>query len=135
MRIPKPSAAARAVMRSNEPFDSTSDWRPSTPAVTDGTVDDVLRSHPNLLVHFWADWDRHDVAVDRIIQEVQPRFANRLHFVSYDVNANASFAQRCRVANVPFLAVFVNGREMRPILAINTAEKLAAELEQRLTGD
>ena len=36
---------------------------------------------------------------------------------------------------MPFLAVFVNGREMRPILAINTAEKLAAELEQRLTGD
>jgi thioredoxin-like negative regulator of GroEL len=109
------------------------DWRPSTPPVTDATIDDMLRSNPTLLVHFWAAWNRHDAVMDRAINEVRPRFADRIHFVSCDVDSNVAFAKRCEVANVPFLAVFVRGQQRRPIVGVKTLEALAAELEMRLS--
>jgi|SRR5580692_3374430 thioredoxin-like negative regulator of GroEL len=108
------------------------DWRPSTPPVTSATIDDVLHSQSCVVVHFWAVWNGHDPLMDRVIQEVRPRLAHRIHFVSCDIDADVELSRRCEVANVPFLAVFVDGTRQRPVIGLRTPDGLAAELETRL---
>ena len=108
------------------------DGRPSTPPVTSATINDVLRSQSCVVVHFWAVWNAHDPLMDRVIQEVQPRLAHRILFVSCDIDADVELSRRCEVANVPFLGVFVDGTQQRPIIGLRTPDALAAELEKRL---
>jgi len=70
--------------------------------------------------------------MDRVIQELRPRFADRIHFASCDIDADVELSRRCGVANVPFLGVFVDGTQQRPIIGLRTPDALAAELETRL---
>lgn len=110
-------------------------FRPSTPPVTSSTLTDAVSEHPVLVIHFWAEWNGVDVPMDRVIQEVKNTVEKRFHFVSCDVDSpgNLDLCERCNVANVPFLAVFVDGREKRGIMGLRTPEELIAELEKRLS--
>jgi thioredoxin-like negative regulator of GroEL len=111
-------------------------WRPSTPRVTAATFDEVLQLHPAVAVHFWAVWDGHDVTMDRRIRAVQPQFAGRIHFVSCDTDEpeNRALCERCDVANIPMLAVFVGGEVRLPVRGLPSPDDLAKELEERLAA-
>jgi thioredoxin family protein len=72
--------------------------------------------------------------MESAIQEVGPRFAERIHFVSCDSDAEPGLCRRCEVSNIPFLAVFIGGRKQTPIVGLNTRDALAAQIELRLAA-
>jgi len=113
---------------------SISGFRPSTPAVTTANLENVLAANPVVVAHFWAEWDGHDPVLDSHIQRIKPYCEARIHFVSCDVDSpeNVEICKRCNVANIPFLAVIVDGEPRRGIMGLRSPE-LTAELEKRLT--
>lgn len=67
-----------------------------------------------------------------------PQFADRVWFYSCNVDLPENFAlsQRCGVAYVvPSLAVFMRGKQCRPLVGVRSPEQLAEELNCRLSGD
>jgi len=112
-------------------------WIPSTPAVEAASFQELLTEHPAVAIHFWAPWNGHDRLLDRSIQEVAVEFAGRVQFMSCNVDLaeNQPLCKRCKVLNVPLVAVFVQGQLRRPILGVIPPAQLARELVARLTPD
>ena len=109
-------------------------WRPSTQPIMSGAFEQLLHEHSGIAIHFWASWNGCDPVLDQSIQAIASEFTGRLSFYSCDVDReeNVGLARRCRVANIPFLAVFVRGKERRPIIGTRSASELKNELEARL---
>jgi thiol-disulfide isomerase/thioredoxin len=109
-------------------------WKPSTPAVTGRELSVLTQRYPAVAVHFWAEWDAHDVAMDERVQAVADQFRGRVHFVSCDVDLpeNRELCERAQVVNVPLLQVFVGSRACQAIVGVRSAEDLALEIEKRL---
>lgn len=106
-------------------------FRPSTPPVTAATIDHVFGTHRVVVIHFWAEWNGVDVPMDQCIQEVRGHFDD-IHFVSCNVDSpeNTALRERCKVANIPFSAIFVSGEQRRGIMGLRTADELKTELEK-----
>jgi len=105
-------------------------FQPSTPAVTAKTFANVLAEHSAVAIHFWAEWNGVDVPMDRSIRDIKVRLKESIHFVSCDIDSPDNFAlcNRCKVVNVPFLAVFVDGQQKGGIMGLLPAKKLVIEL-------
>ena len=86
---------------------------PSTPSVTSSTIDAVLESHSLVAVHFWAVWNGSDPPMDAAIT----RSSSEAHFASCNVDDPkcVDLCKRCGIANVPTVAVFVDG-QLRPLI-------------------
>jgi thioredoxin-like negative regulator of GroEL len=112
-------------------------WIPSTPAVTPACFDGLIAEQPAVAIHFWAPWNASDPTLDRSIQAIAPEFVERVCFRSCNVDLpeNQDLCERCGVANVPFLAVFVRGQQRRPISGARSPAQLAKELTARLSLD
>lgn len=110
-----------------------SDWFPSTPEIN-GPEADRLGQYGAVAIHFWAPWNRIDVRMDVSIQAVAPRFADRVEFVScnIDLAENAELCRRFGVLNVPTIGVLIDGRPRRPIVGLREPVPLAEEIESRL---
>jgi thioredoxin-like negative regulator of GroEL len=109
-------------------------WRPSTPDVQGRAIDELRRHHPAIAIHFWASWNRVDREMDRSIQEMTSRFADRVWFASCDVDRpeNVELCQRFGVSNIPALGVLVADRPLKLLMGFHERHKLAAELEYLL---
>jgi len=70
-----------------------------------------------------------------IIDEAQSHLGSEVHFVSCDVNqpSNAELCAYCRVAGVPFLAVFIDGRRQEGIMGLGNESDLLTDLQERLS--
>ena len=106
-------------------------FRPSTPTVTAATIDHALGTHRVVVIHFWAEWNGVDVPMDQCIQEICGHF-DAILFVSCNVDSpeNTALCKRCKVANIPFLAVFVAGEQRCGIMGLRTTDELKTELEK-----
>lgn len=109
-------------------------WSPSTPEVTDSTINEVVQRHPAVAIHFWAAWNGVDPPMDRVIQEIGPRFAGRLVFYSCntDLAENVELCRRFRFGNIPALSVLVAGQPHKPIIGLRSPDDLVAQIETRL---
>jgi thiol-disulfide isomerase/thioredoxin len=84
-------------------------------------------------IHFWAPWNGYDPVMDRAIQAVAKRFADRVHFVScnIDLEENVELCRRFGVVNVPSLGLLVSGMTRRVITGCRAPEDLVSEIESR----
>jgi thiol-disulfide isomerase/thioredoxin len=112
-----------------------SGWRPSTPEIVADGFASLAASHPTIAIHFWAEWNGVDPAMDQSVQEIAHRFADRVHFVSCNVDRpeNQQLCKRVRVATVPTIAVFKKDELKGIVLGLREPEQLAAEIEKLLT--
>jgi thioredoxin-like negative regulator of GroEL len=112
-----------------------SGWRPSTPEIVADDFALLSSSHPALAIHFWAAWNGYDPPLDKNIQAIASRLAGRVYFVSCDVDRleNRSLYDRCRIANVPTIAVFKGDELTGLIVGLRGPEQLIAEIEKLLT--
>lgn len=111
------------------------DWRPTTQQISADDLPLLTAIHPAIAVHFWAIWNGCDPPFDRNIQEVASQFAGRLHFVSCDIDRpeNQPLCERCRIANVPTVAVFKKDQFLGRIVGLRDTDELVNQIEKLLT--
>ena len=109
-------------------------WRPSTPEIVANDFPRLASSHPALAIHFWAAWNGVDPPADRNIQAIAGRFAGRVHFVASDVDhaENRPLCDRCRIANVPTVALFRGEVLQGLVVGLREPNQLAAEIQELL---
>lgn len=110
------------------------DWTPSTPEVRGRNVDDVVRRHFAVAIHFWAPWNGSDPPMNASILAIADRFVGRVAFYScnVDLNDNVELCKHCRIANIPTLAIWVSGEQKLPIVGLREPDELATDIESRL---
>jgi thioredoxin-like negative regulator of GroEL len=106
-------------------------WAPSTRAVAPGELARISASGTVVAAHAWAVWNAYDREYDRRLAGMRLRFADRVEFVSLDVDS-AGLDDVCwkeRIGNVPALVVFVNGTWCDTLVGMRTI----SEVEEFLT--
>ncbi|MEX0938422.1 MAG: thioredoxin domain-containing protein [Pirellulales bacterium] len=110
-------------------------WRPSTPEVTDHSLDDLLEQLPAIAIHFWATWNGVDPPMGRNIGKIADTFAGRIRFYSCDVDTTpgSELGVRFGIVSVPTLAVFRRGQKPCLIIGFREPWKLAERLDEILS--
>ena len=90
---------------------------------------EFIQSHQIVLIHFWAEWNRHDFTMKMILKKIETSFSEGVGFGSVDVDRATEMRQICKdinVYNLPALAYYKNDQH------IETATGLGQPIEEKL---
>lgn len=105
------------------------------PHVTAESVDDealadaLSRSAVPVLVDFWADNCAPCQLMHPVVDRVARRYADRLHVVKINVNANPSSAGDHAVTTAPTIKLFIHGQVAHTMVGATPESRLTAELD------
>jgi len=106
------------------------DWKPVK--LTDRNFREFVRSHPLVVVDFWAPWCAPCRMLAPIIDELAREFAGRIRFGKLNVDENPKTAMRFRIMGIPTLLVFKHGSLVDRIIGLRPKEWLEARLKRHL---
>jgi thioredoxin-like negative regulator of GroEL len=93
---------------------------PTTPAVT---ADD-FQACPVLVLHYWAEWNLHDRAMDKRVATLLEQYAGRVSFRSCDIDRVENLSYIRGIANIPALGCFIRGKWFKSILGLRPENEL-----------
>jgi thioredoxin 1 len=97
--------------------------------VTTATFDEaVLGADRPVLVDLWAEWCPPCVALAPILDGLAAAHADRMDFVSVDIDAEPEIATRYQVMSFPTLLVFVDGELRKRLIGARGRGHLLEEL-------
>jgi thioredoxin 1 len=110
-------------------------WRPGTPAVDSHAFDGEVVAGKLTFVHFWAEWNGTDRAMDQHIEVLRRKYAQVARFYSLDVDLpeNAPIARRFQLGNVPTLLCFSKGELRGSVVGLWPAKELDAFIRQMIS--
>lgn len=73
------------------------------------SFDDIIKSHPKVLVDFHATWCGPCKALAPILVEVKNQMGENLKLVKIDVDKNQPLANKLNVRGVPTMIFYKNG--------------------------
>jgi len=80
-------------------------------AVTDASFEkDVIESSLPVLVDFWAEWCGPCKALAPVLEDVAPKYADKVRFVKLDVDQNTATPPKFSVRGIPTLILFKDGQ-------------------------
>jgi thioredoxin 2 len=102
--------------------------------VTDATfAPEVERSPVPVLVDFWAPWCPPCRMIAPVIDELASEMGGRVRFAKVNIDENQATAGRFRVASIPTLVVFKDGREVDRIVGVQPKQAIAQRLRRLVT--
>ena len=87
---------------------------------------------PITIVDFWAPWCGPCKMVDPILEQLEPKFADKINFVKMNVDDNQELAEQFKVMSIPSLVVFKNGVAKEKITGVFPKEKLERYFEKKI---
>ena len=85
---------------------------PDIVALTDANFDAQLKTHPRLLVDFWAEWCGPCRMIAPVLEELAGEYKDRLTIGKVNVDENPGLAARYGAMSIPTMIVVQNGREV-----------------------
>lgn len=108
------------------------DGKPLT--VTDATFAAAVEASPlPVLVDFWAPWCPPCRLIAPAIDELAGEMAGRVRVAKLNIDDNQATAQRFRVASIPTLIMFKDGREVDRIVGAQPKQAIAERLRRLAT--
>jgi len=95
---------------------------------------DVVQADHPVLVQFSARWCGPCRALAPTLESLAREFVGRAGVVKVDVEASPELAERFRVASIPCLVVFGQGREIGRIVGTAPKAQLAAALQRAVVA-
>jgi thioredoxin 1 len=95
-------------------------------------ADDVLRADEPILVAFGSPSSLESVALDKTLDEIAPKYEERVGLVRYDVSEQPELMRRFDVKRVPTLVLFKRGAEVERREGNLSAQELARLLDKHL---
>jgi thioredoxin len=97
--------------------------------LTDATFDSHLAGSPiPVLVDFWAPWCGPCRMLAPTLDQLATELAGKVQIAKLNIDENPAAASRYRVASIPTLIVFHNGREVDRIVGLQPKQAIAQRL-------
>ena len=74
----------------------------------------------------------NSVQTDPILEQLEPKFADKINFVKMNVDDNQELAEQFKVMSIPSLVVFKNGVAKEKITGVFPKEKLERYFEKKI---
>ena len=112
-------------------------YSPEWPSVTTDSFAADYATASVVIVHFWAVWNGYDPVMEDRLQTAATRLPNGTHILACDVDDAhcLDLAKNAGVLNVPWLAVFVDGKLHGHICGLRDPDSLADELNAIIVTD
>ena len=107
-------------------------WQPSTTKVLPDEFGEVLAGHNLAVFHFYASWNRYDVAMDQILCEIADTYKGHIFIGSIDADdpENYDKCKELRILNLPAIAAFVNGQHVETVIGLLSKESLHTKVQK-----
>jgi hypothetical protein len=110
-------------------------WRPAIAPLDATGIAAVLSEHSVVVLHCWAAWNPADKAMDRMLDELRPAYADRIHFRSFDADLpeHVDVCREWAFWNLPALVCFIRGRRVDMVVGCLPRERLIKRLDRWLS--
>jgi len=93
-------------------------------ALDERTFPAAIRSHPYLVVDFWAEWCGPCRMVSVVVEELARELAGRVTFAKINTDQNPGIAAGYRISAIPTLLLFADGRLVDQVVGAYPKEPL-----------
>jgi thioredoxin 1 len=87
-------------------------------------IENCINGSGNYLLKFTAKWCSPCKSIQSFLDELEKEFANRIQFLSIDIEQNNEITTRFNITNVPTIIIFNNGVQKSCILGVKKKEVL-----------
>lgn len=99
--------------------------------VNDANFNDlVLKSDKTAVVDFWASWCGPCRMLAPIMEEVENELKDNINFFKLNVDENPVSAQTYRVASIPTLLIFKNGKAVNSLIGFRPKDSIVSILKK-----
>jgi thioredoxin 1 len=100
--------------------------------LTDADFDSQIKSHPHLLVDFWAEWCGPCRMIAPILDELAAEYATRLTVGKVNVDENREIATRFGIRSIPTLLLLRDGVRVDQIVGAHPKATIKTKVDQFL---
>ena len=93
---------------------------------------EVLKSDIPTVVDFWAVWCGPCKMLAPVIDEVSEELAGKAKFVKVNVDENPMTASQFRIASIPTVMIFKDGKEVDTLVGFRPKDAIKAAIEKHL---
>lgn len=98
--------------------------------VTDKTFDQVIKTHPVVVVDFWGQWCPPCHVIAPIVEELANDYAGKVVFGKLNVDENKANAVKYGITAIPTLLLFKNGKLVDQVLGVVPKQHLEEKIRK-----
>jgi len=87
-------------------------------------IEEILKTHPALVIDFWAEWCGPCRRVAPAIEELAQEFAGKVTFGKCDTEENRQFAIEMNISAIPNIVFFSHGKMVDRIIGAYPKEAI-----------
>lgn len=101
-------------------------------ALTDANFDAQLKTHPRLLVDFWAEWCGPCRMIAPVLEELAGEYKDRLTIGKVNVDESRQVAARFGIRSIPTLLLLRDGVRVDQIVGAHPKAAIKTKVDQFL---
>lgn len=100
-------------------------------AINDTNFDnEVINSKVPVVVDFWASWCGPCKMLAPVMEQVSEELKGKAKFVKVNVDENPVAANEYRIASIPTVMVFKNGKKIDALVGFRPKNEIKSAIEQ-----
>lgn len=107
---------------------------PDILTLTDANFDTHIKTHPYLLVDFWAEWCGPCRMIAPVLEELAGEYKTRLAVGKVNVDENRQVATRFGIRSIPTLLLLRDGVRADQIVGAHPKATIKAKVDQFLSA-
>ena len=112
--------------------------RPTGPVkpmeLTDSNFGEVVKSHPVVVVDFWAPWCAPCRIVSPVVEQLAEEMAGQATFGKLNVDDNPATSQRFGIQGIPTIMVFKDGEPVDGLVGAAPKQMIEARIKPHIEG-
>ncbi len=93
-------------------------------------IEEVENYNGVALIDFWASWCGPCKMIAPILEELSEEMGDKIKFAKLNVDDNPSIQNKYRIASIPTLMVFSNGKVAETLIGFRPKQEIKAVLEK-----
>lgn len=92
----------------------------------------LTKQNPFVIIHFWAEWNYHDITAKKILGELDLELKGKIAFASLDTDQEHlwDLIKSIEVKGVPAFAYFKNGERLAVEIGLRPKEGFLQRIEE-----
>ena len=103
--------------------------------LTDSNFNEMVNSHPLLVVDFWAPWCGPCRMVSPLIEQLATELAGKVVFGKLNVDENPRVASTFGIQSIPTISIFKNGKSVDGFVGAAPKPQIQARILAQLGKD